>query len=301
MKKLEDYSYNLEIMIPTTFLTNKKNYYEYLWSNELKENLVNFIQRNKLTLLLLLVILSQVLLIFSLKSDLQEVKSADYSSKESKDESNFYLKSSLFPSDIDTSIESQATQKNDSVQSSSTNKVSKNEEISNQLEDEISIKKPVPTPKSGTKKVTISKKTPKQSPTPTPIPSPTKSPEYTEEKISTVAGRDEERILIAQLITDNITEYYFKYGLYPGLYKDKSQTELSTDPSYIIYFYNNEENKTNALAFTLGDDKGDYSLSRVVSCENIEVKENELKFSYHEAQLNLCRENGDVEVFWIVN
>lgn len=157
-------------------------------------------------------------------------------------------------------------------------------------------------PKAIKPKVTTTPK-PKISPTPksSPIPTPKKEDiKYTEDVVSTVEGRDEDRILIVQLMADRISEYFFLYSEMPKLYRDKSKSELTNQPSNYIYFYNGDDNKVNALSLTFGADESSYLFFEVSSCDGNKSTENNVAFVYNENVISLCKESGEVEDVWIV-
>jgi hypothetical protein len=122
---------------------------------------------------------------------------------------------------------------------------------------------------------------------------------YTEDVNSTAAGRDEDRILITQHLADRISEYTFLYSKVPQLYADKSKTPLSSEAASSVYFYNEDENRTNAAGFTLSSES--YQLSKVESCESSASTGRVIVFVYTDDSISLCKETSGVEKFWIAH
>ena len=114
---------------------------------------------------------------------------------------------------------------------------------------------------------------------------------------STVEGRDSDRVLIFRLLKDSIEEYLFYYGQMPKIYVDKSSTPLTKEPSELIYFYNDTENRTNALSINLGSES--YVFSLVDNCDNEQSSDNIFAFAYstENKSLILCKESGDIEEY----
>jgi hypothetical protein len=157
---------------------------------------------------------------------------------------------------------------------------------------------PTTTPLESTKKISLK---PSISTTPKPkSSSKIASILIDEEYLSTVEGRNLERNEIMDLITDRISEYYFVYGKLPNLYKNKSKIELGTEASNTIYFYNGDENRIGALAFTLGTDEDSILFSRVLDCKDMASVENKISFTYLDFELKLCDEGGGTKSFFIL-
>ena len=119
--------------------------------------------------------------------------------------------------------------------------------------------------------------------------------DYTEARVSTRSERDRERKVIARLIADRIMEYYFKYDSPPGLYRDKSKTELTSEPAHIVYLYEGNTNRIDALAVTTGRKKTDYTFSRVHSCSQQTSTGLNITFIFNDTEVILCKEDGGRE------
>ncbi len=117
----------------------------------------------------------------------------------------------------------------------------------------------------------------------------------------TKEGRNKDRIIIGDLIADIISEYLFEKGKLPLLYNNKSKKEISNTPTKIIYFYNGDENKINAKAFTLGNNPDLYSYVRIDKCTETLVNSKLVHFIYTSTDIHVCLEGGGSERFWIVN
>lgn len=109
---------------------------------------------------------------------------------------------------------------------------------------------------------------------------------------STIEGRDRDREIIFKYLYDSIEEYLFYYDKLPEIYIDKSATLLSDEPSELIYFYNGDENKTNAISINLGTES--YVFSRFNKCEDVQFDENLFAFTYslEDKKIFLCLESG---------
>jgi hypothetical protein len=240
------------------------------------KKILNKLDSHKITTTLALVVIFQLAgLIYSFKYEelkvdmpLQQEEVTPLKSQ------NYYLAQTLFPPKV-------------------------REEFYKSIKDNLQngTSKVAPKMNVATKNTTIKKpniKADSAKPTPSPTPAP-----YKENYISTPEARDKDRSIISQLLADKISQYYFLHGIYPYIYSDKSKTELIDIPSEKIYFYNVDQNRTNAMALSLGEDDDTYKFVRVSDCSDHISKENELVFSFDERKVEVCGEVGR-EVFNIL-
>ncbi len=113
---------------------------------------------------------------------------------------------------------------------------------------------------------------------------------------STAEGRDRDRELIFRFLLDTIEEYEFYHDKLPEIYIDKSGTLLSDDPSSVIYFYNGNENRTNAIAINLGNES--YMFIRVESCTKVVFEDYLMPFEFNieNKKIILCMESGGTKI-----
>lgn len=127
----------------------------------------------------------------------------------------------------------------------------------------------------------------------TPKPKTPPKPKVLPETVSsTVQGRDSDRQLIIELLSDLITEYMFYYELAPDIYVNKSGTLLKDDSNADqIFLYNGTQNRTNALSIKLIPKT--YFFNLVNSCEGNESKIASLNFVFDREnnKLALCKED----------
>lgn len=169
-----------------------------------------------------------------------------------------------------------------------------------------SAKKPRSTPRLTSTPKPTSTPRPTATPKLTAIPKPTVFPTgsgvgepYFEEYISSLETRDAERRLFAQELANQIGEYKVKYSQSPNLYIDKSKTELGSLPSSIVYLYNSDQNRTNAIAIATGFDNDDYKFKRVSSCSLESSKNDLIVFELNEEFILLCEEGGSITEYWV--
>lgn len=122
----------------------------------------------------------------------------------------------------------------------------------------------------------------------------TPKPKVLPEKVSsTIEGRDFDRQLITEVLSDQITEYLFSYELPPEIYINKSGALLGEDAlADEIFLYNGTQNRTNALSVKLIS--GTYLFSQVTSCIGKESKLASLNFIYDSVnnKIRLCKEDS---------
>jgi hypothetical protein len=127
-----------------------------------------------------------------------------------------------------------------------------------------------------------------------------KSTPIPEKVQSTLEARDQDRMLITELLADKVSEYFFYYEKLPELYSNKSESLLDTEGSEVIYFYNQSENKTNAMALNLSIDS--YSIKRVSNCSEKSLEGDvNITYSLEIGKLILCKESGESKEFYVQN
>ncbi len=114
---------------------------------------------------------------------------------------------------------------------------------------------------------------------------------------STVEGRDLDRKILIKLIALRISEYNFIYSKFPILYGDKSSTKLSDEQSEFIYFYNQDENRINALGISVISNT--YLFREVRTCMENSSQMESINITYKPDQsyIYLCLENGGSEEY----